>query len=55
MTSGKNEGARKIDKGRMGCFANLCSRTANAEKKMTAVIKRAISYGESHPAVGAWL
>ena len=53
--SGKNDGARKIDKGKMGCFAKLCSQTANATKRTTAVIKKAISYGESHPAVGAWL
>lgn len=55
MISGKKEGARKIDKGRIGCCATLCSQTANATKKIMAVIKRAISYGEPHPAVGAWL
>ena len=54
-TSGKNEGAWKIDKGKIGCCANLCSQTANATNRMTAMIKRAISYGESQPAVGAWL
>ena len=43
MTRGKKDGARKIDRGRMGNGANLCSQMANVAKKMTEVIKRAIS------------
>ena len=55
MTSGKNEGARKIEKGRMGCCVNFCSQTANATKRTREVTSRAIWYGWFHPTVGAWL
>ena len=54
-TNGKNEGAIQIVKGNIGVWANLYSQSPKDEKRAMAVSRRAISYGEPHPALGAWL
>ena len=53
--SAENEGARKIDKGRIGYCANLYSHTANVTKRQMLMTSSTISYGLSHPTAGAWL
>ena len=41
--SGEKEGARKIDRGRMGYLANLYSQTTKAVKRMMLRISNTIS------------
>ena len=41
--SGEKEGARKIDRGRIGYLANLYSQTAKAAKRITLRISNTIS------------
>ena len=52
-TNGKNEGAIQIVKGNIGVWANLYSHSPKDEKNAMAVTRRATSYGEPHPAMGA--
>jgi hypothetical protein len=49
------EGLFQMLNGRMGSFATLVSQYQKAAKWRTETTRRAISYGSSQPARGAWL
>ena len=51
--NGKNEGSIQIVKGNIRVWVNLYPHSAKDEERAMAVTRRATSYREPHPAMGA--